>query len=55
MIDVKRFERILVRVPSDVKRFLDREAERNGSSRNSEFIRSVRKRMDEEQPAKVAG
>jgi metal-responsive CopG/Arc/MetJ family transcriptional regulator len=42
-------QRVLVRLPEDVKAFLDREAERNFASRNSEIIRSVRTRMDTEQ------
>jgi len=49
--DVQRF---LVRLPEDVKAFLDREAERNYASRNSEIIRSIRARMAIEQQEKRA-
>ncbi|WP_439618342.1 Arc family DNA-binding protein [Shinella sp.] len=35
-----------LRIPLDVKAFVDQEAERNGSSQNSEIIRAVRERMD---------
>jgi predicted HicB family RNase H-like nuclease len=36
-----------VRLPRDVKDWLKIEAERNGSSQNSEIIRSLRARMSE--------
>ncbi|MES2844860.1 MAG: Arc family DNA-binding protein [Pseudomonadota bacterium] len=35
-----------VRLPADVKTWLEDQATRNGSSQNSEIIRSVRERMD---------
>lgn len=34
-----------LRLPVDVKRFVEAEAEKNGSSQNSEIIRAVRERM----------
>jgi hypothetical protein len=48
------FERVLVRLPLDIMEFLDREAERNCASRNSEIVRAIRQRMDSEQ-AEMAG
>jgi metal-responsive CopG/Arc/MetJ family transcriptional regulator len=48
-------QRILVRLPEDVKAFLDREAERNFASRNSEIIRSIRVRMETEHPKSAVG
>lgn len=38
--------RILVRLPLDVKMWIEREAERNGVSQNTEIIRTIRARMD---------
>jgi hypothetical protein len=47
---------VLVRLPPDVKLWLEREAARNAGSRNSEIVRSIRKRMDsEKQPERAAG
>jgi hypothetical protein len=43
------FERQLVRLPRDVKDFIRREAARNCGSQNSEIVRSIRGRMDEQQ------
>jgi hypothetical protein len=43
-----------VRLPPDVKGWLEQEAERNWTSQNSEIIRSVRARMGAEQPKKAA-
>jgi len=37
---------VLVRLPLDVKLWLEREAARSAGSRNSEIIRSIRARMD---------
>lgn len=34
-----------LRLPKDLKDWLQREAERNGSSQNSEVIRCIRERM----------
>ena len=48
-------KRVLVRMPEDVQMFLDHEAEKNCASRNSEIVRSIRKRMDEQQPEKAVG
>lgn len=35
-----------LRLPNDVKDWLAQEAARNGSSQNSEVIRSIRERME---------
>jgi hypothetical protein len=37
---------VLVRLPKPMKGWIDREAARNGASRNSEIVRSIRARMD---------
>jgi hypothetical protein len=47
--------RTLFRMPKDIKAWIDREAALNGSSQNSEIIRSIRFRMDAEQSKKAAG
>jgi Arc-like DNA binding domain len=45
-----------VRLPPDVKGWLEQEAERNWTSQNSEIIRAVRTvMMGAERPTKVAG
>ena len=36
-----------IRLPSDLKTWIEREAKRNGASRNAEIIRALRARMDE--------
>jgi hypothetical protein len=37
---------VLVRLPPDVKLWLEREAARNTGSQNSEIVRSIRARME---------
>ena len=39
---------IVVRMPRDVKTWLEKEAARTGASQNSEIVRSLRERMDAE-------
>jgi hypothetical protein len=48
-------DRMLLRLPHDLMDWIENEAKRNGASKNSEIIRSVRARMDERQPEKVVG
>lgn len=38
--------RFMLRLPPDLKRWVDAEAKRNGASQNSEVIRCIRDRMD---------
>lgn len=40
------FTKLLVRLPEDIKAFVEREASRNGNSQNSEIIRCIREKMD---------
>lgn len=42
-----KFPKMLIRIPHDVKRFLENEAASNCSSQNSEIIRAVRAAMKE--------
>lgn len=44
----KKSASILVRLPRDVKTWIERQAKRNRASQNSEIIRSIRIRMDGE-------
>jgi hypothetical protein len=46
---------VLVRLPVDVKRWVEAEAARTLASQNSEIIRAIRSRMDSEPPKKAAG
>ncbi|MCO5077255.1 MAG: hypothetical protein M9937_16425 [Chelatococcus sp.] len=38
--------RLMLRLPTDLKRFMMREAKRNGSSQNSEIVRAIREKLD---------
>jgi hypothetical protein len=49
------WSRFMLRLPPDLKRLVDAEAERNGASINSEIIRSIRERMDRAAPVTGAG
>jgi predicted HicB family RNase H-like nuclease len=42
--------RLLVRLPREVKSWIEREAAHNGSSQNSEVIRAIRVRMESQRP-----
>jgi hypothetical protein len=44
---------VLVRLPRDVKAWIQREASHNGASQNSEIIRSIRARMEIHQPKRA--
>jgi hypothetical protein len=45
----------MVRMPADIKAWIESQAVRNGSSQNSEIVRSIRARMDSQQPERAAG
>jgi hypothetical protein len=45
MIRKNEAERVLVRLPRELKAWIEREAARNGASQNSEIIRAIRNRM----------
>ena len=40
--------KLLIRIPADVRQWLEREAERNLSSMTSEVVRALRCRMENE-------
>ena len=42
----KTFKTLLVRLPVEVKEWLERESGRNFSSQGSEIVRAVRQRME---------
>ena len=39
-------EKLQLRLPPDLKLWLNKQAKRNGSSQNSEIVRALRERMD---------
>jgi hypothetical protein len=44
-----------LRLPHELKAWIEQEAARNGASQNSEIIRAIRTKMDAEQPKKATG
>lgn len=40
------FTKLMVRLPEEIKSFVETEAARNGNSQNSEIIRCIREKMD---------
>jgi hypothetical protein len=46
---------VLLRLPHDVKEWVEKEAARTLASQNSEIIRSLRARMDAEQRERATG
>jgi hypothetical protein len=55
MIRKNEAERVLVRLPHELKAWIEREAARNGASQNSEIIRAIRARMMDTEPKRTAG
>jgi len=45
----------MVRMPHDLKLWIERQSRRNGSSQNSEVIRAIRERMERVEAARTAG
>lgn len=45
-MDTKSKLKFMLRLPPDVKRWLEREANKNASSKASEVVRAVREKMD---------
>lgn len=48
MVRKKETTAVLLRIPKDVKVWLEKEAARTLASRNSEVLRCIRERMDRE-------
>jgi hypothetical protein len=46
---------VLLRLPKDVKDWVEQEAARTLASQNSEILRCIRARMDSEPPKKATG
>ncbi len=44
----EKIAKLLVRIPADIKPWLEREAERNFSSQASEIVRALRSRFEAE-------
>jgi hypothetical protein len=54
MVPKQQKTAVLVRLPHDVKAWVEREAAHNGASQNSEIIRSIRARMENSKPNRSA-
>ncbi|MBL0407879.1 Arc family DNA-binding protein [Microvirga aerilata] len=48
-------QKLVIRLPDDVKVFIAEQAKRNGSSQNSEVIRAIRNRMERVAGAQSSG
>ena len=46
---------VLLRLPTDVKVWIEEQAARTMASQNSEILRCIRARMDEQAPKRAAG
>ena len=55
MIRKQETKGLLVRLPRDVKTWLEKESARTLASQNSEIVRCIRARMDANQPERAAG
>jgi hypothetical protein len=55
MINKAETKAVLLRLPLDVKAWIEQEAARTLASQNSEIIRSIRARMDTEQRERATG
>ena len=42
------FTQLKIRLPADVKEWIERQTAKNASTQNSEIVRSIRERMDRE-------
>ncbi|WMT77446.1 Arc family DNA-binding protein [Bradyrhizobium sp. Ash2021] len=54
MVHKEETIQVLIRLPKDVKDWIEKEAARTLASQNSEILRCIRQRMDSE-PKKAAG
>ena len=55
MISKAEITPVLVRLPADMKAWLEKEAARTLASRHNEILRSIRLRMDAEKQERVSG
>jgi hypothetical protein len=55
MVPKKETATVLIRMPRDIKDWVEKEAARTLASQNSEILRCIRARMDSEQPKKATG
>jgi hypothetical protein len=46
---------VLLRIPADMKSWLEQEAARTCASRNNEILRCIRAKMDNEERERVSG
>ncbi|MBY3086083.1 Arc family DNA-binding protein [Rhizobium laguerreae] len=50
---MSEYTKLMLRLPTEAKSFVAREARRNGSSQNSEIIRCIRERMEKLQAERM--
>lgn len=50
----RELPKVMIRLPHDMKRWVEKQAKRNGASQNSEIVRRLRADMDREIAAQVA-
>jgi len=50
----QQFPQVAIRLPPDVKIFIEAEAQLNASSQNSEIVRCIRERMQKKGPVEGA-
>jgi hypothetical protein len=55
MVHKEETIQVLIRLPKDVKDWVEKEAARTLASQNSEILRCIRARMDSEQLKRAAG
>ncbi len=55
MISKEQTKAVLLRLPLDVKAWIEQEAARTLASQNSEIIRGIRARMDNDQRERATG
>lgn len=56
MVRKDEADRMLLRLPHELTAWIENEAKRNGASKNSEIIRSIRSRMESQQrPERAVG
>jgi hypothetical protein len=55
MVSKEETTAVLLRLPRDVKAWIEKEAARTLASQNSEILRCIRARMDTERPKRATG
>lgn len=53
-IPSRELPKVMIRLPHDMKRWVEKQAKRNGASQNSEIVRRLRAEMDREMEASAS-